>query len=343
MNRIAFFLIGSVVLAALPTGASAQTVMVNGRQLMLNPGAISRAGRVFVPLRSIFERLGASVVYSSGTINATKGSTAISLQIGSTQATVSGQPQVLDVAPFVVGATTYVPLRFVAQSFGAAVGFDNATNVVTITYAGNVAPVAPERPPAPMPPARIVNLTARQPGSGESVQNRYPTISATFTYRVDPASVRVWLDGAGVTGRSTINPGRFSFQPPSALANGSHTVRVAGRSTNGSGFDRSWSFSVYGEANNPILLSGIQPVPGSLVKDRFKVIAAQFSRNVDPSSVRVWLDGANRTRQCRISAGSFSYAPPAPYDYGPHTIRVSGMGPQGGSPFDRSWTFPVVR
>ena len=131
MFSLGFRILGGALLAALaitslPQIAVAQTVTVtiNGQPLYLSPGPIERAGRVFVPLRGIFERLGATVVYASGTINATKGATTISLQIGSTQATVSGQPQTLDVAPFIVGATTYVPLRFIAQSLGAQVGYD---------------------------------------------------------------------------------------------------------------------------------------------------------------------------------------------------------------------------
>src|SRR5471030_3016696 len=46
------------------------SVTLNGAPLNLNPGPQERAGRVFVPLRGIFEQLGASVVYENGTINA---------------------------------------------------------------------------------------------------------------------------------------------------------------------------------------------------------------------------------------------------------------------------------
>ncbi|MFZ1017106.1 MAG: copper amine oxidase N-terminal domain-containing protein, partial [Candidatus Cybelea sp.] len=138
-----------VLLAALfaggPTAVVAQTVTVtvNGQAMYLNPGPIERSGRVFVPLRGIFERLGAAVVYASGTINATKGSTTVSLQIGSTQATINGQAQILDVAPFIVGASTYVPLRFVAQSLGANVGYDGSTRVVAIVTASGPGPAPP--------------------------------------------------------------------------------------------------------------------------------------------------------------------------------------------------------
>jgi hypothetical protein len=114
----------------------AQTVTIDGQVTNFSPPPIERAGRVFVPLRGVFERLGASVVYQAGVINATGNGRDISLTIGSTQATVNGNPQVLDVAPFIVGASTYVPLRFVSQALGAAVNYDDSTTTVAITTNG---------------------------------------------------------------------------------------------------------------------------------------------------------------------------------------------------------------
>jgi hypothetical protein len=110
---LAALFLGAALAAPIQAPAQSVTVIVGGQPLYLNPGPIERAGRVFVPLRSIFERLGASVVYQSGTINATRHGQAISLQIGSTQATVNGQMQYLDVAPFIIGATT--TCRFVSS------------------------------------------------------------------------------------------------------------------------------------------------------------------------------------------------------------------------------------
>ena len=47
-----------------PEAVSAQPVTVNfnGQPLYLNPAPIVREGRVFVPLRGVFEHMGASVV-----------------------------------------------------------------------------------------------------------------------------------------------------------------------------------------------------------------------------------------------------------------------------------------
>ena len=133
--------VAALSLSVVPSGAGAQSVSVtlNGAPLNLAPPPTERAGRVFVPLRGIFERLGASVVYEAGVINAQGNGRSISLHIGSTQATVNGQPQPLDVAPFVVGASTYVPLRFVSQALGAVVNFDAANKIVAISNGGSTA------------------------------------------------------------------------------------------------------------------------------------------------------------------------------------------------------------
>jgi hypothetical protein len=193
---------------------------------------------------------------------------------------------------------------------------------------------------------QAVNLYAHQPAPGERVANRFVTISAQFTRRVEPGSVRVWLDDNNITGRTAVSPDRFSYKPPAPLDFGAHRVRVAGRGADGAPFDRSWSFSVAGAAPppaNPIDLRGKQPAPGASVSDRFNVIAAEFTRDVDPSSVRVLLDGNNVTSRSGVSATGFSYKPPAPLDFGSHTVRVTGRGPAGGSPFDRSWSFSIKR
>ena len=111
-------------------------VTINGNAVDVEPAPITQAGRVFVPLRSVFEQLGASVVYSNGQINATGNGRNISLQIGSTQASVDGQGETIDVAPFIVGASTYVPLRFISESLGANVDWNDATSTVAITLNG---------------------------------------------------------------------------------------------------------------------------------------------------------------------------------------------------------------
>jgi hypothetical protein len=121
----------------LTLSASAQVaISINGNGVDVSPSPLIQDGRVFVPLRGVFENLGATVVYSNGRINATGNGRDIALEIGSTQATVNGQPETIDVAPFIVGASTYVPLRFVSQALGADVSWDGNDRVVEISMSG---------------------------------------------------------------------------------------------------------------------------------------------------------------------------------------------------------------
>jgi hypothetical protein len=272
---LAAALILALAVAGSPPAALAQqvTVTVNGQPMYLNPGPIERSGRVFVPLRGIFERLGAGVVYSAGTINATKGATTISLHIGSTQTTVNGQLQYLDVAPFIVGATTYVPLRFIAQSLGAHVAYDDSTRAVAIQLARPMPPPPnppppPPNPPPPPPPG--VRLVAQQPAPDAQIRNRFAVISAEFSRNVEAGSVRVWLDGANRTAQCGISSTGFSYKPPAPLDFGSHTVRVAGRARDGVAFDRSWSFNVIGAP--PVMrLTIYQPAANAPVGRNFTI------------------------------------------------------------------------
>src|ERR1700676_5679145 len=166
--------------------ALAISVQINGNYVPLNPPPIERAGRVFVPPGGGFAQIGRDRVYPNGQINATNRRHAISLNIGSTQATVDGQPQMLDVAPFIIGASTYVPLRFVSQALGATVNWDNSNQQVALTQygpGGNVAPVQPQHQAQ-----SSMQLNNERPSNGANVRSDHPTIRADFNGAVDPNS-----------------------------------------------------------------------------------------------------------------------------------------------------------
>ncbi|MGC9089794.1 MAG: copper amine oxidase N-terminal domain-containing protein, partial [Caldisericia bacterium] len=58
----------------------------------------------------------------------------IGLQVGNPTAIVDGQVVTLDVAPVIVNGRTFVPLRFVAEAFGASVDWNSLYQVVTINF-----------------------------------------------------------------------------------------------------------------------------------------------------------------------------------------------------------------
>ena len=84
-------------------------------------------GRLLVPLRPLFEWLGARVDYSGGVITAYgagSGLPLFTLTVGRPEALLAGKPYQLDAPPQVVNDRTLVPLRFVAESYGAWVEAD---------------------------------------------------------------------------------------------------------------------------------------------------------------------------------------------------------------------------
>ncbi len=101
--------------------------------------ALLREGRAFVPLRLVAEWMGAEVVFRSGTITATRGTSVLVLAAGRKQASIDGRIRALDAPPFTAGAVTYVPLRTFADAFGAEVDYDAARRTVTVRDNGRAA------------------------------------------------------------------------------------------------------------------------------------------------------------------------------------------------------------
>jgi hypothetical protein len=234
--------------------ALAVGVTVNGQAVTLNPPPIERAGRVFVPLRGVFGQLGASVVYANGVINATGNGSTISLKIGSTDATVNGVSRPLDVAPFIVGASTYVPLRFVSQALGAGVNFDGTNQIVALTTANAPTQYAPRSQP-PQPSVGMVGHILRDeiPARNSTVGSVRPTIQAAFAQPVDANSVRLNLDGLDVTRDATRSESGFVYAPTSPLQSMRHTLVVTGKLSSGQPFSENYAFS-----------SGTEPARNSL-------------------------------------------------------------------------------
>ena len=106
---------------------------------------------MLVPLRGVFEQLGANVDYDARTqhIVAIRGTQIVELTIGSRQATVNGAPRLLDVPAFTMGGRTMVPLRFISESLGADVQWNAASQTILIGTAGAAPAPPPYAQPAP--------------------------------------------------------------------------------------------------------------------------------------------------------------------------------------------------
>ncbi|ASA26613.1 hypothetical protein B9T62_35820 [Paenibacillus donghaensis] len=93
-----------------------------------------------VPMRAIFEKLGATITFNQQTqlITAVKDGTTIKLTIGSKTAYVNGKAVPLTVKAQTIKNTTMVPLRFVSEALGATVNWYPETMTIVISGRGAV-------------------------------------------------------------------------------------------------------------------------------------------------------------------------------------------------------------
>ena len=91
--------------------------------------------RTMVPLRVIFEALGAEIDWNGDTqtVTATRGDTVVVMQVGNRVITVDETEVTLDVPPMIIDNRTLVPARAVAESFGVDVDWDVDTQTVVLT------------------------------------------------------------------------------------------------------------------------------------------------------------------------------------------------------------------
>lgn len=91
--------------------------------------------RTMVPLRAIFEALGASVEWDEKTYTVTSvlGETSISLTVGSNELLKNGETILLDVPARIMNERTVVPVRAVSEAFGIKVRWNETAGTVFLS------------------------------------------------------------------------------------------------------------------------------------------------------------------------------------------------------------------
>lgn len=99
------------------------SVEYEGEKIAFDRVPVIEDGRTLVPLRAIFEKLGAEVAWDGATktITATRGDTVVKLTIDNKTAEKNGESVFLDVPAKIIGGRTMVPVRFISDSFGVNV------------------------------------------------------------------------------------------------------------------------------------------------------------------------------------------------------------------------------
>jgi hypothetical protein len=98
----------------------AANIVVNSEVKAIPAAPMIQDARTFVPFRALAEAFGAEVAWDEATqsVTAELNGVKVVMTIGSADYTVNGVAAKADVAPFINGASTMVPVRFVAEAFG---------------------------------------------------------------------------------------------------------------------------------------------------------------------------------------------------------------------------------
>jgi hypothetical protein len=115
---------------------SSNLASVGSETINLEAPPFIEKGFTLVPLRFISEAFGASVDWNDAlkVITINYRTLTIQLQVGSTVAVVDNSIVKLDAPPKIMNGRTFVPIRFISETFGATVDWDGTTKTITITY-----------------------------------------------------------------------------------------------------------------------------------------------------------------------------------------------------------------
>jgi hypothetical protein len=125
-------------------------VLRQGRVL----SALVRGGTILVPLRSMFEQMGATVSFdpATRTVDVTKPGSDVKVTVGRPEVMINGETRPLDVPPMMYQGTVLVPVRVISEGMGAYVQWVPDRRVVVVRYVPPTPPAPPSTPPpAPSP------------------------------------------------------------------------------------------------------------------------------------------------------------------------------------------------
>jgi len=115
------------------------TYVKNGVEYTMDVAPYISGDRTFMPVRYVANSLGISdsnILWdaTAKTVTLIKGDKVVQLKIGSKSMLINGATITMDVAPEIKSDRTMLPLRFIANAFGATVTWDAATQTAGLSY-----------------------------------------------------------------------------------------------------------------------------------------------------------------------------------------------------------------
>ena len=347
---------------ARPANAQEIHVTVNGDLVQfVGQAPVQRFGSVLVPLRGVFEKLGATVAYdgASKSILAVRGSTSVQIQIGSLTAQVNGEAKTLSSPASSVNGTTLVPLRFVSEALGAEVKWSAASQTVIISTNGTGGVAAGTTPTAPpvvtTPPVanpgtdadgvpQVTSLTHTEGTAFRAGQTLFVTLKGT------PGGTAAFMM-PGVAKAQSVG---MRESPPGTYI-GSYTV-PAGVAVKGAAIlaaiQKNGKSSPLLQSSDMVTIDGVgptirnlSPAPNAALPPGRPLIYGTYSEGVtgiSSGATKLLVNGKDVTADATITDAFFSYKPGADLPAGVNTVKVAA-GDAAGNVISREWSFKVAQ
>ena len=137
MKRIALLTLALLLVASVGLAAEPQDdidIFVDGKEIKMEVLPRIQDGRTLVPARFIFEPLGAEMRWDdeNQVASGMLGDHQVDIPIDSTEATVNGETEELDVPAQIFESRTFIPLRFAGEAFGRSVEWDGEARTITV-------------------------------------------------------------------------------------------------------------------------------------------------------------------------------------------------------------------
>jgi hypothetical protein len=170
--------------------------------------ALVRGGTVLIPLRSMFEQMGASVSYdpASKTVTVSKPGAEVKVTVGQPEVVINGESRPLDVPPILYQGNVLVPIRVISEGMGAYVQWVPDRQIVVVRY---IPPTPPPTAPPTAPPT--VAPTVAPTPTPVPVATPYKDLFISGDYIFSPKVYNEFSPGNTGTGANYALHGAWEF------------------------------------------------------------------------------------------------------------------------------------